>query len=230
MAERVLPLVLLLIATSISAFLLFSCSEKLAGPFDPIDDPEQVDGFIDLGSGYDVFDNFADEDKVREHILDYKKLNANGLVEMKDLENSSFIRTSGTSISTYSSSLAASVGLEGGYMFFSGSVTTNFSRERYSYDSYSFATYHILSTKYQIRLPTDWDAEDLKPYLTTQAKEKLNDPTVPPQTIFNLYGTHCLTGIVVGKADYSVPGNKGCRGGVSVFGSRKLLEGYRSDH
>jgi len=111
-------------------FLFISCEKnELPGPFKPLDDPELIGGFEDLGSGYDVFDKFADEAKVREHILDYRKLNSDGLVEKKDLENSSFIRTSGTSISTYTSSLAASVGLSGSYMFFSGSVTTNFSKD-----------------------------------------------------------------------------------------------------
>ncbi|HAX93506.1 MAG TPA: hypothetical protein DCY25_06105 [Bacteroidales bacterium] len=151
---------------------------------------------------------------------------------MKDLENSSFLRTSGTSISTYSSSLSASVGLQGSYMFFSGSIETNFSKERYTYDSYSFATYHILINKYQLRLPTDWDASDLKPYLTSQAKSKLNDPSVPPSTIFTLYGTHCLTGVVVGaRSDYSVSGRtrdvkEGV--GVAVYAEASFSKGYGS--
>lgn len=193
--------------TVLTVILIFTSCNKLPGPFDPFDDPETIDGFMDLGAGYDVFDNFADEAKVREHILDYQRLNADGLVEKKDLENSTFMKTSGTSISTYSSSLSASVGLQGSYMFFSGSIETNFSRERYSYDSYSFATYHILINKYQLRLPTDWDATDLKPYLTAQVKSKLNDLSVPASAIFNLYGTHCMTGVVVGaRSDYSVSG------------------------
>jgi hypothetical protein len=219
-------------ATIIISSLLTGCSEKLPGPFNPLDEIDMIDGFSDLGAGYDVFDNFADEAKVREHILDYSKLNTDGLVEMKALETSTFIRTSGTSISTYASSLAASVGLQGQYMFFSGSVTTNFSRERYSYDSYSFATYHILTNKYQLRLPTDWEAADLKPYLTDQAKKKLNDPAVSPATIFNTYGTHCLTGVVVGaRADYSVSGRtRDVKEGVSVgvYAEASFSKGYGS--
>ena len=188
--------------------------------------------FIDLGAGYDVFDNFADAGKVGEHILDYQKLNADGLVEKKDLENSSFLRTSGSSISTYTSSLSVSVGLQGSYMFFSGSIETNFSKERYSYDSYSFATYHILINKYQLRLPTDWDAADLKPYLTSMARSKLNDNSVPPSTIFNLYGTHCLTGVVVGaRSDYSVSGRTRDvkeSVNVAVYAEASFSKGYGS--
>lgn len=203
-----------------SVLLLNSCSkdEELPGPFDPLEDPDQVAGLADVGAGYDVFDKFADEAKVREHVLDYRKLNSDGLVEKKDLEGSSFIRTTGTTISEYASSLGVSVGLEAGYMYFSGSVTTNFSKERYEYDSYSFATYHILTNKYQLRLPTDWDVEDLKPYLTSQAKLKLNDQSVSATEIFNTYGTHVLTGVVVGaRADYSISGRtRDVKQGVSV--------------
>jgi len=101
--------------------ICISCN-KLPGPFDPFDNPETIDGFLNMGAGYDVFDNFGDEAKVGEHILDYGKLNADGLVEMKDLENSTFLKTSGTSISSYSSSLSASVGLQGSYMFFRGQL------------------------------------------------------------------------------------------------------------
>ncbi|MCU0460204.1 MAG: MAC/perforin domain-containing protein [Bacteroidales bacterium] len=220
------------IITALVLIALSTACNKLPGPFDPFDDPETIDGFKDLGAGYDVFDNFADEAKVREHILDYSKMNADGLVEMKDLENSTFLKTSGTSISTYSSSLSASVGLQGSYMFFSGSIETNFSKERYTYDSYSFATYHILINKYQLRLPTDWDASDLKPYLTAQAKSKLNDPSVPPSTIFSLYGTHCLTGVVVGaRSDYSVSGRtRDVKEGVSVgvYAEASFSKGFGS--
>lgn len=232
LGKRVFLLTVLKAAFCGVAFMLCSCGEKLPGPFDVIDDPDIIDGFEDVGSGYDVFDNFADEAKVREHILDNHKLNEDGLLEMKDLENSSFIRTSGTSISTYTSSLATSVGIEGSYMFFSGSVTTNFSRERYSYDSYSFATYHILTNKYQLRLPTDWDASDLKEYLTDQAREKLNDPLVPASQIFDIYGTHCLTGVVVGaRADYSVSGRtRDVKEGVSVgvYAEASFSKGFGS--
>jgi hypothetical protein len=211
--------------------ILISCN-KLPGPFDPIDDPEKVGGFIDLGSGYDVFDKFADEKRVKEHILDYKNLNSDGLVEKKDLEGSSFIRTTGTSIREYANSLAVSAGLEVDYMCFSGAITTNFSQERYTYDSYSFATYHIVTNKYQLRLPTDWDVSDLKKYLTSQAKLKLNDPDVPPSQIFNTYGTHCLTGVVVGaRADYSVSGRtRDVKQGVSVgvYAEASFSKGFTS--
>ncbi|MDT8401316.1 MAG: MAC/perforin domain-containing protein [Bacteroidales bacterium] len=191
------------------ALMLFlaGCSKTpdLPGPYDPIDNPDDINGLENLGSGYDVFEKFADVSQVKAQILDYRKLSTDGLVEKKTLEHSSFNTSSGTSITEYSQSLKISVGLSGSYMFFSGSVKTNFSSNRYSYDSYSFATYHSMINKYQLRLPTDWNGDDLKSYLKSQAKSKLNDPSISPQEIFQVYGTHCLTGLVVGgRLDYSV--------------------------
>ena len=191
----------------VSLLLTIGCNkeEGLPGPFDPIKNPETINGIDNLGSGYDVFETFADVSKVKAPILDYNKLNSDGLVEMKNLEHSTFHTTSGTTITEYSQALSVSVGLSGSYMFFSGSVKTNFSSNRYCYDSYSFATYHSMINKYQLRLPTDWNADDLKPYLTKQAKEKINDSSIPPSEIFQIYGTHCLTGLVIGgRLDYSV--------------------------
>ena len=187
--------------------LVPGCSkiEELPGPYDPIDNPEDINGLENLGSGYDVFEKYADVSQVKAQILDYTKLNDDGLIEKKTLEHSTFHTSAGTSITEYSQSLKISVGLSGSYMFFSGSVKTNFSSNRYCYDSYSFATYHSMINKYQLRLPTDWNGDDLKPYLRSQAKSKLNDPTVSAQEIFDIYGTHCLTGLVVGgRLDYSV--------------------------
>ena len=194
----------------IPAIILTSCTKEpgeLPGPYDPLEDVDLINGIENLGSGYDVFETFADASKVKAPILDYSKLNEDGAVEMKNLEHSTFNTTAGTSIAEYSSALSVSVGLTGSYMYFSGSIKTNFSENRYSYDTYSFATYHSMINKYQLRIPADWDANDLKPYLTAQAKSKINDASIEPNEIFRIYGTHCLTGVVVGgRLDYSISG------------------------
>lgn len=193
-----------------SALFLVACEkdpEGLPGPYEPIDDADLLAGIENLGSGYDVYEVYADASKVKAPILDFSRLNEDGVVEYKNLEHSSFESTSGSSIAEYSNSLGVSVGLSGSYMYFSGSVKTNFSKSRYSYDTYSFATYHSMINKYQFRLPADWSADDLKPYMTSQAKNKINDPSIAPEGIFQMYGTHCITGLVVGgRLDYSISG------------------------
>jgi hypothetical protein len=90
-------------------------------------------------------------------------------------------------------------------MYFSGAVKTNFNKNRYKFESFSFATVQSLIEKTQVRLPLDLTPGDLKPYLATTFKSKLNDPSVSPSTLFTLYGTHCMTGIMLGgRLDYNV--------------------------
>ena len=112
-----------------------------------------------------------------------------GLIESKMVEHSIFSTTSGTTIEEYSNSLKITASLEGSYMFFSGAVKTNFHEDRFSYESYSFATVKSLIQKTQLRLPIDMEAEELKPYLTPSARSKLNDPSISPEYIFDIYGT-----------------------------------------
>jgi MAC/Perforin domain len=219
----------------LSSLLLLACNdepEDLPGPYEPIEEADLVNGIENLGSGYDVFESFADASKVKATILDYAALNADGAVEMKNLEHSTFKTTSGTSIAEYSNSLSVSVGLSGSYMYFSGSVKTNFSESRYSYDTYSYATYHSMINKYQLRIPTDWTADDLKPYMTTQAKNKINDASVTPTEIFQIYGTHCLTGVVVGgRLDYSISGRTSdlkTNVGIGVYAEASFSTGLGS--
>lgn len=163
------------------------------------------EGMESLGSGYDVFDNYAEVRKIKASILDVDALNADGLVEVKTVEHSIFTTSSGTSIEEYSNSLSLSAGLSGSYKFFSGAIEANFHQERYSYESYSFATVKSMIQKTQIRIPIDVNVSELKPYLTETARANLNNPGVSPATIFTQYGTHCMTGVILGgRLDYSV--------------------------
>jgi len=188
----------------ISLQIIFGC-QKSDDTDDNVNDPPEIEGSENLGSGYDVFDNYAEVSRVKAAILDVDKLNKDGLIEKKTVENSIFTTTSGESISEYSNSLKVSASLEGNYMFFSGAVETNFHEDRYLYESYSFATVKSNIQKTQLRLPIDMLADELKPYLTETARNKLNDPTVSPEYIFDIYGTHCLTGVMLGgRLDYSV--------------------------
>lgn len=192
---------LFLIVFSCPLLLIFlnACNNSDEGKAD------LVEGAENLGSGFDVFGNYANAKDVKGIILDVTKLNADGLIETKTLENSIFTTTSGTSIEQYSSSMSASASLSGNYMYFSGAITTNFHEDRYKYESYSFATVSSMIQKTQLRLPVDMSADDLKPYLTATAKSKLNDASVSSDYIFSTYGTHCLTGVILGgRLDYSV--------------------------
>lgn len=221
-------------------FLCVSCKKSDDDNSNAQPNPLDITGAENLGSGYDVFENFADVARVKASILDISKLNTAGLIESKTVENATFSTTSGTTIEEYSSSLSVSASLAGSFMYFSGAIKTNFHEDRYRYQSYSFATVKSLIQKTQLRLPIDMTAGDLKPYLTATAKSKLNDPAVSPDYIFDIYGTHCLTGVILGgRLDYSVSADKSdlmngksigvyaeasfSKGGVSISGSSGVV-------
>jgi len=50
-------------------------------------DPSLIAGSINLESGYDVFENYTEYWWVKAFILDIDKLNADGLIKMKTVEN-----------------------------------------------------------------------------------------------------------------------------------------------
>jgi len=169
------------------------------------DDPIKNSGIENLGAGYDVFDNYADVEKVKATILDIDLLDADGLLEKKILEKGVFETSSGTSVTQYTSNLESMASLEGSYMFFSGAVRTNFTESRYSSEEYSYATVHSSINKFILRVDLSYSGEDLIPYLTDQARLKINDPDYDPNTLFQTFGTHCMTAIIIGgRLDYNI--------------------------
>ena len=167
--------------------------------------PSDAPGFENLGAGYDVFSNYADIEKVRAVIFDTAAMNAAGLIEQKTLEKSVFETSSGTTIEEYASNLQIKASLEGSSMYFSGAVETNFSKSRYERQEYSFATVHSSINKYILRVALGVTAEDMIAFLTDQAKTAINDPAVAPHDLFKVYGTHVLTGIIIGgRLDFNI--------------------------
>ncbi len=219
---NLIKIMAVLILFSFSIFNSCKKSDDMSVPIPP-------EGKESLGAGYDVFENYADVYKLKAAILDVDKLNADGLIETKTVENSTFTTTTGTTIEEYREELAVNAYLSGSYNFFSGSVTTNFYEECYSYESYSFATVKSMIQKVQIRLPIDISAEELKPYLTATARSKLNDPSVSPEYIFDIYGTHCLTGVILGgRLDYNVSAmsrHLNTQKGIGVYAEASFSKG-----
>lgn len=189
----------LLILACAAAFVFGACSDD-----DPTG-PDPVPEMSVLGTGYDVFTNYADPAEVRAGFLDVAAMYRDGLVEMVPYEKSTFRTARGSSIQEYSSNLSTSVSLEGSYLFFSGAAKTNFSSSRYTSDRYSFATVQSLIQKHAWRVKRDVTVEQLRPYVLESVQERLDDPDFSCEDLFYMYGTHVVTGITVGgRLDYSV--------------------------
>jgi len=207
-----------------SVFLLSTSScdfiSDVTGTNDLVgEDISSASGFDNLGAGYDVFNNYADVEKVKAVIFDTAAMNGAGLIEQKLLEKSIFETSSGTTITEYASSLQVKASLEGSSMYFSGAVKTNFSESRYEREEYSFATVHSSINKYILRMNLGLTGADLIPYLTDQAKTAINDATIHPHDVFNIYGTHALTGIIVGgRLDFNVSARTSDLSGAKSIG------------
>jgi hypothetical protein len=192
----------LLCSAAVFVFL-FSCD--VAGTKDG-------DGIISstqfLGRGYDLFSSYADPLEVRGEVLDFDRMDAAGLIERLQLERADFETTQGETVEEYMSKLSQKVGVSASYAGFSGSVKVNFDEDHYTNSAYSFATVKSLIQKYSVEIKAGTSVATLKLYLTDNAKAILNEPDVPPLSVFLTYGTHVMRGILIGgRLDYSVSAN-----------------------
>ncbi len=156
-----------------------------------------------LGRGYDVFDVYADSQHLKDPILDYDALMSNNRITYDPSGRSDFSSISGESYEEYLSSMSMNIKLEGKYLFFSTSLKQSFSSERFSSEAYEYATIKANIIKSNLTIRNRFNDKYLKPYLTEDFANDVNDPDIHPFTLFKTYGTHVITGIVMGaRMDY----------------------------
>jgi hypothetical protein len=85
-ARRINHILAMMVFSLLSVIFFSTCEKSENGQNPPLPDSLTEN----LGSGYDVFDNYADVSKVNAAILDVDKLNADGLIELKTVEKSTF--------------------------------------------------------------------------------------------------------------------------------------------
>jgi hypothetical protein len=164
----------------------------------------QTAGYDQLGAGYDVFTAYADTEFVKNKILDVDKLNRDDKLLQFDVDKLRVNQYQGTTINQYVTSLSVSAGLSGSYAFFSSSINTTMSQMASVTTEWSFATVQVKSTVHGLSvlkmLPTD-----LKGYLLPQFSSDINNSSVDPTVLFDLYGTHVIGKLVVGgRLDYNL--------------------------
>ena len=161
-----------------------------------------------LGRGYDVFDLYADPAAIKAKVLDYGALHAAGLVEEFKLEKATYTTISGKTHQEYSQNISKKVSLEGDYQFFSSSFSASFSESYYSSSEYEFATVQARVNKTGVAIDGRQDAEKLSDYLTQEFKQDLNNKDYPVTELFKKYGTHVMTGVILGaRLDYNYSAN-----------------------
>jgi hypothetical protein len=159
-------------------------------------------GFNEIGSGYDVFTAYADAEYVKNQILDLDALNGAGKLSKFVVDKFNLSEHTGTTINEYAESYRASLGIEGGYKFFSASVNSVFSNVSNITTQWSFATLQINHLVHGLAIERML-SETLQGYLLNQAREDID--TLPPRYLFEMYGTHVIGRLLVGgRLDYNL--------------------------
>jgi hypothetical protein len=98
--------------------------------------------------------------------------------------------------------MSQSISMSASYgAFFTASVTTNFSRDKYTSYDYAFCTIERCIRFWRLTLPFT-DIEKLRTLMLSEARDDID--TMDPEILFEKYGTHLTTEVVVGaRADYN---------------------------
>lgn len=167
-----------------------------------------VAGMEVLGSGYNVTGNYADVADVKAVVLDLAALGGSNLLRQVRYERATYHVVSGETSHDYQRGLSAAVQLSGSGFGFSGALRTSFKQDRYESRHYSFATVRSVIRKHGLRVALSVSPAELRAYLTPAAAAAINDPSIDPGDLFDTFGTHVLTGIIVGgRLDYSASAN-----------------------
>ncbi len=156
-----------------------------------------------LGRGYDVFGEYASVESLKYPVLDIDRLVADGVVERIRLDKGINYQTAAKNIKKYSEKMTADTRVSGDYLFFSGSVSTNFDSERTKKLDTYFSTYSYLVQKYGVYI--NQPEVDLKDYILPTVKDYINDSSNSPSDVFANYGHYILVDSVSGgRIDHSI--------------------------
>jgi len=209
----------LIVSVSTLYLILFStsCSEDPVSANQP-DQPvtrdipaDAIPGITYLGTGYDAFGEYASTRAVMAPVIgltSYTDVNALGNsykipqdVTFLNVSNFNYESNYGRFVSEYLSNRRQSVTLSASYGgFFSSTVKTNFTEEKYTSNDYAFCTVTRSIQLWRLSLPYT-DIDKLRSMMLPTAREDINN--LDPVLLFKKYGTHLTTEIDIGaRADY----------------------------
>lgn len=155
-----------------------------------------------LGSGYDIFGEYAENISVKEPVLDIRKLLQQGEVLGIRLNSYDSRLIVEETIEKYMNKMAVSVGAKGHYLGFSGSVKTRFGEERSSEARNYYATYSWIARKYRVYIRR---TTDLSQFLLDRFVQDVMADNYTVDKILEGYGQYVLVNTIVGgRIDYNV--------------------------
>ena len=160
-----------------------------------------------VGRGYDYFSDYAMETKIKEEVLDFDKMNADGLLDLRSVNKMEIKEIYGKTASEYSKSYKIGAGVEGGYAGFSASLETEFGEASTNSEMTAFTTIQGMFYHYKENIKSSYvDAKTLKKYLNNHAKDRINNAKTvdDAKKVFNSFGTHVILGDYQGgRVNYS---------------------------
>lgn len=174
---------------------------------------QDIPGSDVIGWSYDVFGQYASAESAIQRLFDFGEK-----VEIRTDEKhvyqipsvleplwaserrSKYLSYSGTTIEKYRTDLATKTGVAGTYGAFSASLEVDFHTTSFRVSTMAFTKIVHLITTWILRLP---DLDELRELLLPRVKEEL-DGGLEPSLLFDKYGTHFLSNVIVGaRAEYS---------------------------
>lgn len=179
-----------------------------------LEDAKFLPGTGAIGAGYNVFGEFANPNSITTQLFDWNnaptkkvmfdnKFVIPDVVSAQETSTSEYVKFSGESIESFQSNLNIHTKLDGSYKFFSGSLESNFNSQELRKARNEFTMIQQDIEKWSLKL----DPQKAKSLLLPEVKKDLD--TLPPDELFNKYGTHFLTGILIGgKATFNTSTNQ----------------------
>ena len=166
--------------------------------------PDGISDYKYLGAGYDASGEYAADSYVRNMVLDINKLlEKNHVADVLGLNSTEERYIYGKTINEYQKKITQAANISGGYKGFSASVSNSFSKETLSSTENEYASFRHITKKQSYKLFANLKAKDLIDCLSDDAKNDLL--SMEPRQIFLKYGTHVITGFVLGGSlDYSM--------------------------
>lgn len=166
--------------------------------------PNGIEDYKYLGMGYDASGEYAVDSYVRNPVLDIDELMNKGyLADVININTTDERYIYGRSYEEYQRNLSMTAGISSSFLGFSASVSSSFSSSSLSSQENEFSSFRHITEKQSYKILANLTAADLKECVIDYVQEDID--SMDPRDLFLKYGTHIVTGFVLGGSlDYSM--------------------------
>lgn len=168
------------------------------------ENPNGIENYKYLGMGYDASGEYAMDSYVRNQILDVNELMNKGYIaDVIDINSTDERYIYGRTYEEYQRNLSSTAGISANFLGFSSSVYASFSSASLSSQENEFSSFRHITKKQSYKVLANLKAEQLKECVIDYVQKDIDE--MSPKDLFLKYGTHLVTGFVLGGSlDYSM--------------------------